>query len=258
MNFNHVNKKNILKITLCFLQINCNLAFCGTSHHKIPDHNYIEYSKQYDCVVEIIGDNVKKEKNRPFSYGSAVIINKNWILTAAHVVDTMNNARIKFDDKYYYIEKVIKNKNFKYGDFASGGDIALCKINEEIKLDKFPELFLNHNEIGKECSISGFGLYGKGNTNKRIYDHQRRAGTNKIISTSKNYLECDLSINSFTRLEFIPCVGDSGGGLFIDGKLAGINSFITGKGNALYGDSSFHTRISNYSDWIYKTIKSNK
>jgi hypothetical protein len=48
--------------------------------------------------------------------------------------------------------------------------------------------------------------------------------------------------------------GDSGGGLFIEGMLAGIHSQImkTGLSSPLsrYGDSSVHTRISTNIKWI--------
>ena len=52
--------------------------------------------------------------------------------------------------------------------------------------------------------------------------------------------------------------GDSGGGLFLDGKLAGINSFVMaadGKTNSDYGDECAHTRISTYKKWIEEKTK---
>ena len=54
-------------------------------------------------------------------------------------------------------------------------------------------------------------------------------------------------------MEFLIASGDSGGGMFINGKLAGINSFVTaadGTTNSDYGDECCHTRISIFAKWI--------
>jgi secreted trypsin-like serine protease len=54
-------------------------------------------------------------------------------------------------------------------------------------------------------------------------------------------------------LEFLIASGDSGGGLFIDNKLAGIHSCVMTVGKnpqSKYGEESGHTRISNFIEWI--------
>jgi secreted trypsin-like serine protease len=69
----------------------------------------------------------------------------------------------------------------------------------------------------------------------------------------RSCLICSISGGKKTELEFLIASGDSGGGLFLDGKLAGINSFVSaedGKTNSSYGDESGHTRISLYREWI--------
>jgi hypothetical protein len=46
--------------------------------------------------------------------------------------------------------------------------------------------------------------------------------------------------------------------LFIENKLAGINSFVAaddGKPNSNYGDESGHTRMSLYYNWILEQMK---
>jgi hypothetical protein len=61
-----------------------------------------------------------------------------------------------------------------------------------------------------------------------------------------------------TSLEFLIASGDSGGGLFIDGKLAGINSCImavNGSPKSDYRTESGHTRISINLDWILENTK---
>ena len=62
-------------------------------------------------------------------------------------------------------------------------------------------------------------------------------------------------------MEFIICPGDSGGGLFIDKKIAGINSCVIatdGKPNSTYTDEGGHTRISQHLDWIHSVLESEK
>jgi hypothetical protein len=64
-----------------------------------------------------------------------------------------------------------------------------------------------------------------------------------------------------TELEFLICSGDSGGGLFINKKLAGINSCVLAadkKPNSSYGDDAGHTRISKYVPWIKQKIEEKK
>jgi hypothetical protein len=54
-------------------------------------------------------------------------------------------------------------------------------------------------------------------------------------------------------LEYQLAPGDSGGGLFIDGRVAGVNSFISatdGNTDADYGDLSYTVRVSSHIDWI--------
>ena len=59
-------------------------------------------------------------------------------------------------------------------------------------------------------------------------------------------------------LEFMIAPGDSGGGMFIGNKLAGINSFLMAadkKPDGTYGDEAAFTRISLYVDWIAEQIE---
>jgi hypothetical protein len=63
---------------------------------------------------------------------------------------------------------------------------------------------------------------------------------------------------SKTELEFLIASGDSGGGLFIDNKLAGINSCVMAvdkKPDSTYNDESGHTRISKFIGWIKENIE---
>ena len=107
----------------------------------------------------------------------------------------------------------------------------------------------------------GYGITGNFNTGAKVSDGKKRAGSNVIDYIEKHILVCSASKpgNRITELEFLISNGDSGGGLFIDQKLAGINSGIMCSDKKLdssYGDESCHTRISIHRDWIIKTINS--
>ncbi|NDC96102.1 hypothetical protein EB077_12410, partial [bacterium] len=138
-------------------------------------------------------------------------------------------------------------------------DIAILILDNSLDLDIYPKLYNTNDEVGRICYMSGFGLTGDFNTGFHKDDGKRRAGSNIIDKIEKNMLICSPSLESDkTELEFLIAGGDSGGGLFINNKLAGINSCLFArdkKGDASYGDESGHTRISYHIEWIENTIK---
>ena len=110
--------------------------------------------------------------------------------------------------------------------------------------------------------MAGWGFTGTFNTGIEKADGKRRAGSNFIDRTERKILVCSPSKRheKTTELEYLIGSGDSGGGLFIDNKLAGIHSSVIGydgKSNSTYTDESCHTRISLYSDWIDLIVKAN-
>jgi len=134
-------------------------------------------------------------------------------------------------------------------------DIALCRLNEDAIIDFYPELYGKDDEIGKLCSLAGWGMHGTWTTGTIYDDDKRRAGSNYIDPIMfRGMMVCSVQDKSKrTSLEFLIGHGDSGGGLFIDKKLAGIHSCIyTGDGNldSSYKDYSAHTRVSIHKEWI--------
>jgi hypothetical protein len=115
----------------------------------------------------------------------------------------------------------------------------------------------NEDELDKICSISGYGSTGTGITGAVKYDDKKRAGSNKIMEVTDHLLKCDMSRQNPTSLEFLIAHGDSGGGLFIDKKLAGINSFVASddKPDSSFGDESCHTRVCKYKIWLEENMK---
>lgn len=230
----------------------------GTIDPNINDNKYIEYGKRFKCVAKLCG----KSRDGKNYCASSVIIKPRWAITAAHVVNDIETCELTVEDKKVAIEKIIKHKDFKYEEFGEY-DIALCKTSENIDLDSYPKLYTNHDEEGKVCSISGYGISGTFLTGCTKFDGKRRAGLNNIDVIHKHILICSPSTErciDITELEFLIGVGDSGGGLFIDSELAGINSGVMAadkKPDSSYGDEGCHTRISIFADWINNTIENN-
>lgn len=241
------------KIIIAFIILAyCLITNAGTIDPSTPDHKHIEYGNKFDCVVQLVGVD---EKDKEF-FASGVAIDSHHVLTAGHVVRGCKKCFIVIQDKKYVISEVIINKNFEK-EFGIG-DIAIGYIKEDIGLNFYPALYEDSDEVGKICSISGYGLTGNFVTGSIISDNKKRAGSNIVDEIQKDLLICSPShrgTKKFTELEFCIACGDSGGGLFIDGKLAGINSCVIAvqrSPNSKYGEESGHTRVSKFIEWIYE------
>lgn len=243
-----------MKILLYFLLFFVSVSvFAGTIDPNMQDSKHVKYGSKFRYVLKLCG---KDRKNRPFC-ASSVAIKPNWILTAAHVVEDCESCFVNIDEKKICVEKVICHEKFNSNHFGEY-DIALGYVKEDIDLEFFPELYDKQDEVGKICCISGFGLYGTFSTGAKYFSNDRRAGSNIIEHIDRKLLVCTPSKKNKTELEFLIGSGDSGGGLFIENKLAGINSCVIatdGKPDSTYTDEGGHTRVSLYIDWIKQNIE---
>jgi hypothetical protein len=232
------------------------LAHAGTRHPAVSDDKHLEYGAKFHYVARLL---TFDDENKP-QFASAVLIRPNWALTAAHVVRDAKHVVIMLnsDQTKIIIERVIPHEEFGFDTKPGVNDIALCYSGTNFGLEFYPALYSDFDEREKVCSISGYGVTGTFETGFKVADTKRRAGSNKIDRFEKSVLICTPSAANRTALEFLISPGDSGGGLFIGNKLAGINSFIMcdeGKiPDSAYGTEAGHTRISLYYDWIHKQI----
>lgn len=243
---------NILSMILFFITIFfIGSSYSGTIDPFCRDVEYIHYYTNFDCVVRLEAI----DKKGAILNSSAVIIGPRTILMAAHSIGNTDQIKIVLNDKAYKIIKVIKHKDFvqeNYGYY----DIAIGLSEIDLPLSKYPVLYQESNEVNQIASICGTGMTGNFKTGAIRSTKSPRAGTNRIDRTYGTSLVCSASehgAKDCTNLEFLICNGDSGGGLFIDGKLAGINSCVVatdGNANSDYGDETYHTRISELQEWI--------
>lgn len=230
------------------------LSLAGTIDPNTPDSKYVEYAKNFDYVVQIIG---KKDDNSDFT-GSAVAYDKNLILTAAHLFHRHKSSSIKCGTKVLTIKRYIQHKDYDYDKFGQH-DIAICLVDGDIGLNWYPNIYTDNKEQGKVCSLAGYGCTGTFKTGVIIdLGCAKRAGSNVVDAADRFMLSCSPSgILTRTELEMLIAIGDSGGGLFIGNELAGIHSGIIedkpNKGKSKYGAVSMHTRVSLYQEWIRST-----
>jgi hypothetical protein len=242
-----------IDLLICLLI--CAVSNAGTIDPSVPDAKYVEYGSKYECVLPIMGS-FNDEHNSIFK-GSCVVIDEYYVLTAAHILYESKNQYVIFNNKKYQCLVVAIHSDFKHNKTGLY-DIAMVRMAEPIKLNFYPELYTDSDEKGKICGMAGYGFTGNFRTGFRYenFDHKKRGGSNIIEDIQDHVLVFSVHKTPSTKLEFLIAPGDSGGGLFIDKKLAGIHSYIyavDGKTDADYGDTGCSTRISQYVDWINKT-----
>ena len=251
------HKGRYMKLLLytCFIALGLlRASFAGTIDKNIPDEKYIEYGKKHECVVALKGTFGEEKKTY---HASAVIIKPKIIVTAAHVVNTAQDCYIILRDEKLSILFAIMLSDYKEEKIGPY-DLAICYLENDAKIGFYPELYAKSDEVGKICSISGFGFTGTYDVGISKFDEKKRAGSNIVDGIISGMLVCSVNKSPKTSLEFLISSGDSGGGLFIDKKLAGINSCIMtddGKLDSNFNEDSLHTRISLHKEWIDSMIE---
>lgn len=234
-----------------------NISFGGTIDPNVPDSKYIEYGKQYKCIFKLSG----KHKDGKMFNASSVLITPKFILTAAHVAkDTENSYLITENNNKNTIKLFVIPEEYDENKFGGNGyDIAVGYLEKEIDIDFYPLLYTENNELDKVCGIAGYGVSGNFNTGITFSDEKKRAGSNIIERIDNNILLICSAQNKPTQLEILIAGGDSGGGLFIDQKLAGIHSSVYNEGKEKPSSNkrsfSVHTRVSSHINWIEKIIE---
>ncbi|MCX6614390.1 MAG: trypsin-like serine protease [Acidobacteria bacterium] len=205
-------------------------------------------------------------------------------LTAAHcILGYSGAATVTFTNSlganfYYTSTAMIAHPNFVAGQYIAGNDIAIIKLNQQVdaSINRLSLYTGGGNEQGSEATLIGYGRTGVGTTGSIAGTFgTRREGQNVVDNVTGNLLYFDFDNGNAAQStlgglglgtrEVSIAQGDSGGPALINGKIAGINSFITcvGSGgvclstidvdstlNSTFGEQFATTRVSTYLTWI--------
>ena len=225
-------------------------------------------SAAYDSVGRFMGTTT-----RSGFLASGTLVAPDWVLTAAHVVDSAKTLSFTIGGQTYQADRKIVYPGWN-GDLWSGYDIGLVHLSKAVDNIEPAHLYTGCGELNQADTVVGFGKTGTGNSGDTKCDGLKRGAQNVISQIEhKRLLVADfdkplpagavpLGYSQALPLEGLIAPGDSGGGLFITTAtgtyLAGINSFVGsdfGLPRSVYGNFSGHTRVSAFSDWIEARIR---
>lgn len=208
------------------------------------------------------------------------LISKNYVLTAAHCVNTLDEIQpsivragvINIGDNSwnsetdYRIADIINHP--KYTRIEKYHDLALLRLERDVRISsKLYPVCIETGEIPPRSPLTVTGWGKNSNT--------RNTRSEKLLKTDVIPVPSDKCSESYTNMRKLPqgivngqicagdpegkhdtCRGDSGGPLQLAAsdnlyRLVGVTSFGRGCGSPIPG---VYTRVSNYLDWIESVV----
>ncbi|XP_062848642.1 complement C1r subcomponent-like isoform X2 [Trichomycterus rosablanca] len=213
--------------------------------------------------------------------GGAIVVGEKWILTAAHNLEKSSKERVKSYVGSNIVTELLKSEplpveslhvhpEFKISDFNN--DIALIKLQSPITFNEnvmpvcLPE---QDGQSGNMGTVSGFGLTEEQNTADALRYVRLPIVDQQVCHESLNKAR-QIVPNVYPLTENMFCAGlpeggndtcrgDSGSALVIKNNdvfhVAGIVSWGVDCGKP--GRYGVYTRVTQYTDWIRKTMEEN-
>ncbi|EFI33155.1 Na-Ca exchanger/integrin-beta4 [Desulfonatronospira thiodismutans ASO3-1] len=176
-----------------------------------------------------------------YKQGSSVLHESGiFIITAGHVVEDfhLSGGSVDFGTDTREIIGYGKHPGYAITDSGMYHDIGLFVLDRAAPRDaQRYELYREHDEAGQQVDLTGYG------------GSSFWSGSNTVAGLAGEYVTHG---SVYHQLAFkrdtgdMIAGGDSGGGMFIDSKLAGVHSYTS-------GDIGVSTRVSTYTHWIDQT-----
>lgn len=219
---------------------------------------------------------------KPGPYGAGMLIDKYWVLTAAHVVMELHGTPGLVGQFTFGLYDLNKPNNsyvseideiFLHPLYSSGADMALVKLKKPVLHIK-PISIANHNQIpviGSMATTIGFGISGVDkNENDIIYPTQMQEAQIPIVN--KNWIKennaeklflgifndkFDLLAGSTSGVRQAAALGDSGGPLIqnIDGQETLIGVVKSGPYEWTKPSPTCFSSVYKQYSWINEIIK---
>ncbi|XP_051497344.1 chymotrypsin-like elastase family member 1 [Apus apus] len=207
------------------------------------------------------------------------LIQRNWVMTAAHCVDRQMNFRVVAgehnlnandgSEQIFGVSRIIIHPYWNSNNPGGGYDIALLRLSGYATLNSYVQLAVLPREgtilpNNYPCYISGWGLT---RTNGQlssvlmqaylpVVDYQICSSPSYWGSTVRSTMVCAGGDGIRSG-----CQGDSGGPLHcaVNGQyqVHGVTSFVSSQGCNVKNKPTVFTRVSNYISWMSNVMAQN-
>ncbi len=215
--------------------------------HDVPESRYRDFGEKFRGYIVQLAVPGSKAGAQPNLYnGMGTLIGPHWVITAAHAAARFQPGRpdlldlqthdVFVNGRGYRVAKAFVHPRFvppdpKGDDGGLPDDIALLRLETDVKDATIACLYDGADELGKPVVVAGMGVPGIGTSGVGKPDGALRAATVTVDTVAANVISWIFrppGDPKSTPLEGISGPGDSGGPAFIERSgqycVAGISS----------------------------------